>query len=279
MRFILCIATVAGVIGTYSSHAKPVERQDRESTGPIARSGDVEIDQIGIERRKVSYADKEADLVYMTLSFWLPVGGEGGDFRREAYSIRLVELQPIEDNTGKLLSTKSRLQAIPALSEEISASQMASRVGKQGPILQMELDAPARGATSLKLVKGKVEVRRRMEGDILKFDDLATRIGKRLDHPKLKDFPITPSMKFEVESTWVTLHVPTEHVRLLNWKLVSRGRELSADGHGKGRRKDGVELWQVYTGDHRKNCSLEIELAAPVEATTMPFEFKNLELP
>jgi hypothetical protein len=258
---------------------QPFRQDGDETTGPIARSGVVEVNQISIHRQKTAYAAKGAELTYMSLALWLPVVKSGRT--GEEYLVRLTELAPIKDETGKQLSTKARLEAIPELKDDTQADESAGVGGSSGPILMLTLDAPARGAAHLKLVKGKATVQRVMN-ETLHFEGLAKLAGKPLEHQRLKGYQITPSLEIKNASVEVSLRVPSRRGRLMNWSLTTRGGRLSPDSQGWSTEKEGGVLSQSYHGIGSKDvetAALELNVAVPVETKTLTFEFQNLELP
>src|SRR5438552_3665770 len=101
-----------------------------------APSGDVEITSIRIVRQKsVDYHDP-ADLTKMQLELWLTSKGKTIDKR---HLVSVVELGSIEDDTGKVLSTKIRLEKLRFLSEELISEHGRTGDGKSGPVLDFVL--------------------------------------------------------------------------------------------------------------------------------------------
>lgn len=250
---------------------------DDEFAGPIAKSGDAEIQQIAITRERVAYASKDADLTFMKLALWLPLkGNDVGD----GYLVRLNELQPIEDGSGKQLLSKIRLVDNAELFAEVRAHETQGRGGLTGPLLPLMLDAPSRGATRLKLVKGRATVHRIVEEKV-SFEKFGSLVGKPLDHPKLKDFKTTPTLATERSSREVGLNLPARHGRLREWSLLKGGRKLQPYTHSWRPDETGVAgaVTQSYIGEDVKDCTLELLLAVPVETRTFSFEFKDVELP
>jgi hypothetical protein len=257
----------------------PWRQSDDETTGQIARSGVVEIQSIAIHRRKSAYAAKSADLTYMTLALWLPLAKS--NVSGIEYLVRLNELEPIEDEKGRRLLTPGRLQEIPELKVDSQADESAGRDGTSGPILKLTLDAPARSAGNLKLVKGKATVHR-VENESLRFEGLAKLVDKPLDHQKLKGYAITPSIETRNGGVEVSLRVPSRHGRLKNWSLTTRAGRLRPDSLGWSPEKEGGVLSQTFRGIGAKDIEaavLELSMAVPVETRTFSFEFRNLELP
>lgn len=247
--------------------------QQPDRTPVIATSGDVEISAIRIARQKVSDAAKEADLTNMEIDLWFTSKAEGGPFRG---LLKVIELAAIEDDTGKLLSTKARLDALPFLNREVSADQSSIARGKTGPVIRVLLDAPAREAKAIKSIKGKAVVSRSSVAR-LEFKDLSAISGKPLDHPKLKGFKIEPTIKVEDGDTVLTLRLPADHARLVFWGLVKDGGVLSWNSESSA--DGGKEQDKTYPGDQMKDSFLGLMIAEPSEPRTLDFNFQNVELP
>jgi hypothetical protein len=252
--------------------------EDVKSPRAIAKSGGVEIHEIHITRRKVSYSAQGADLINMTIDLWFPGKVTGQFVDDEGYLVKLLELVPIEDDTGKTLTTKARLKDIATIKGEIRPSTSMSRGGQEGPVVTFVLEAPARGATAIKSIKGKAQVTRYMPTS-LRFDDLPSIAGKPLKHPKLKDFEIVPTVEVKDGRTTVTLRVPVHHARLLDWNLGKGAVQLDSESRGESPVQGGVNLEQTYKGDRSKGYSLHLSLAEPGATKVVEFVFKSVELP
>ena len=246
-----------------------------EDTGPIAVSGDAEIDGIDIARRKAAYAARGADLTTMTVGLWFPADWKG---EADAYLVKLTSLDPVVDDTGKVLSTHGRLADIRALRGEVQADCTPTIGGRTGPVLQMVLEVPARRATAIRIT-GKAEVSR-ARYQTVRFD-LATSLGKSLDHPLLRrrGFKVRPLVQVKGGDTLVTLQVPAMHDYLVEWDVEAGGQPLGWNIQGVEPGAGGVQLEQWYAGPLPKGCPLALQLAVPVETRTFAFDFRNVELP
>jgi hypothetical protein len=249
--------------------------EGRGRTGPIAISGGAELETIRIVRWKASYAAGEADLTNMEIALWLP-----GKWKPKStyYLVRILELKPIEDETGKVLTTNERLRSIPYLRAEVAVNGSRSFQGKEGPVIEFRLEAPARQATKIKSIKGKAEVSTATITP-LRFDDVSAMRGQALPHPKLRDLPIRPRIEVEDGMTRITLGMPDRYARVHNWWLEKCGERLPLSIEGPividGKFIRGKE----YQGERTKDYSLKILLAEPVQTKVFEFEFKDLELP
>jgi len=255
------------------SGQQPDEVQGR--TSPIAISGGAELETIRIVRWKASYAAKEADLTNMEIRLWLP-----GKWKDESkhHLVKFLDLKSIEDETGKLLSTNKRLEAIRYLKGEVEANGTMSFQGKEGPVIAFTLEAPARPASKIKSIKGKAEVSRATIAS-LRFGDVFSMRGKALEHPKLKVCPIRPTVEVENGETKVTLGVPDQSARLYDWWLEKDGKRLPLRGEGATLFDGKYVSGKTFRGDRIKEYSLRILLAEPVESKVFEFDFKNVELP
>jgi hypothetical protein len=127
-------------------------------TGPLAVSGGAEIEEISLHRSKVAYADPDADLAHLRVALWFPF--DKGGAAEAAYLVRLVSIDPIRDDTGKGLTGRKRLPAIRQWLQPVRAHNVVARDRREGPVLELTLDAPVRTAKRLQLLAGKVEVTR-----------------------------------------------------------------------------------------------------------------------
>ncbi|MBX9583551.1 MAG: hypothetical protein K2X87_24885 [Gemmataceae bacterium] len=148
-------------------------------------SNGVEIEEIHVVRRVALDAVKEADLTNMQLGLWFSADWEAKNGRSPPL-IHLQELSAVEDDTGRVLSTERRLKQIEPLRGEVRGNTWKNAGGKQGPVVSLLLDAPARGAGRIKSVKGKAQVTLTKPVS-LTFNDLAAVDGKILDHPDMKN--------------------------------------------------------------------------------------------
>lgn len=271
----LSAALIVAFLALVDSHAQ-VAKQDPDRVPVIATSGHVEIASIRVAREKVSRASKEADLTNLQIELWLTRDAESN--KPSDYLVKLLELAPVEDNTGKLLSTKSRVSAIEYLQDEVAARQINVVRPKEGPVIAITLEVPARTATSIKSLKGKALLSR-CTYVCLQFDNLAAINGKVLDHPKLKELPIRSSIKVEDGFSRLTLTVPKHYARLADWGLEEKGQLLSIFSESRSNEKDAIVLEKTYRGDRVKSASLRIMIAESNETKTLQFDFKDIELP
>jgi hypothetical protein len=237
----------------------------------IAVSGDTEISSIRIQRERASDAAIDADLTNMEIRLWLTSKWEGE--AGEAL-LRVTELAPILDSTGKLLSTKARLERMDFLHGEVRGHESGITRGRQGPVIRLLLDAPARQATTIQSIKGKAMVSQSISTR-LEFADLQSLSGKPLNHPKLKNLQIVPTISVNDGDTVLSLHVPNGHARLMVWGIVKNRRMLDPSSEST----DGITLQQHYDGDQMKDSSLGIMIAEPSPPKVFEFDFKNVELP
>jgi hypothetical protein len=245
----------------------------------IAASGGAEISAIRCIRTKVRRGVPEADLTNTELELWLPLETKGELVNTsDTYLVRLTELAPILDDTGKLLSTPERVAGSEFLKSEVRASRTYGVHGKDGPVVQMTLDIPSRQASAIKAVTGKGQVTR-VKTETLNFDKLSTRLDKPLEDTRFGAFKVEPRLVIEDGTTTFKLRVPNEHSRLIAWAIFTNGRERpfiveSATRVGP----DKWDLYRKYSGDV-SDSSLRIALAVPVEAKNFEFDFQNVALP
>jgi hypothetical protein len=149
---ILTLICCGLILRCHTSNARTARAQ--ETIRIVPASGGVELEEIHIVRRTALGAVKEADLTNMQLGLWF-----AGDWEAKEHDspplIHLQSLSAVEDDTGRLLSTDKRLKQIEYLRGEVRGNTWKSSGGKQGPVVNLLLEAPARGANKLKAIKGK----------------------------------------------------------------------------------------------------------------------------
>jgi hypothetical protein len=166
------------------------------------------------------------------------------------------------------------------LGEPIAASATQSSGGRSGPTVTLNLDAPARNATTIKSIKGTAEISR-VSRTQLKFDDLKAMNGKALLDPKLKNFEILSTVKTNrIDDTELTLKVPAEHAKLAYWGLREGKAECELISEGSIPNKDGsVLLTKTYTGNRLKTAFLGMVILEPTDPKRLEFHFKDVTLP
>jgi hypothetical protein len=239
----------------------------------IATSGSVEIEKIRISRERISGQVSHADFTNMVVSLWLTSKEESP----ERTLLQITELDPIYDGTGKLLTTKQRLDALPFLKKDFRGLEQKLSAGKNGPIIDLLLDAPSREATTIKSIKGKAVVSEVKEVHI-DFKDLAAINKKVLEDRMLNDFRIEVEIEVIKGETELTLQVPANHERLMWWGLVTNSRR-TVPIFFESRSADGDTLTKKYRGDQTTGTFLGIVMAKPTKTQEMEFHFRNIELP
>jgi hypothetical protein len=245
-----------------------------DQSSALAENGGVQISSIEVVKRAGEARAKERDPAGTQLNLWLTRKTEGAS---GFYVVSFAQLDPIEDDTGRILSSQARLEAMRFLKNDFKTTRHKSIDDRSGPTVSMVLDPPAKGATKIRLLKGKAVV---LTCARLKFDDLtAVTRGKPLEHAELKDFSIKPSVKFADGQTTVALEVPLDHARIAEWGLGERSSLLNPTTESISKESDCAILTKVYQGDHTKGSFLGIMVARPDETLTYDFEFKDIELP
>src|SRR5262249_1729437 len=123
----------------------------------VPGNGGAEVLGIRIIRRSALSAVKTAEPPGMELELWFPA-----DWKTQAASvqpiprrIRIRSLDPIEDDTGKLLLTKARREVIGCLRDEVRGTGWVLAHGKTGPVVSLALEVPARRAEAIRSIKGQ----------------------------------------------------------------------------------------------------------------------------
>jgi hypothetical protein len=203
--------------------------------------------------------------------------------------VHMKALEPIEDDSGKLLLTESRMKSIECLQGDVRMNSGTFYGGKGGPNLSLKLEAPSHKADKLKAIKGKAEVTFAKPVAVT-FSDLAAINGKELTHPDVKglrDMKLTfaieekngkVSAKIAAPFTYAS---PWNRGNLDDWQLVDGRKEIPLFSEGKSgdRKSDGVTVERTYGGKSYKGWSLRLVILDPIERKTFSFDFKNVELP
>lgn len=250
--------------------------QLQERTPPIASSGPVEVNEIRIARVSVSDASPEADLTNMRLSLWIDVK----DAKARDFLVRLVKLAPIADDTGKILSTDERRKEIRPLAEEVRASELKSFRGRRGPVVSLLLDAPSRGASRIKTLKGRIEVTPAGR-ETITLKNLPSLVGKQVKHDLLTETNVVPRIEIDDDLTEVTLEITGQHDRLIDWAVAQDGQPLRPAMESKSGIRDPVKsLGKGYRRIRlNKNTSLLIAVTTIGMKQVIDFEFADLDLP
>ena len=268
-----------GVLLIYYCNCTPgfAQEQVPERTPPTATSGQVEIDAIRITRIEASDASPEADLTNMQLSMWIDVK----DAKARTFLVRLVKLEPIVDDMGKVLSTDDRRRDILPLAKEVLASELKTSRDRNGPVVSLWLDAPSRGASQLKSLKGRFKVTP-AGTETLELENLPSIVGKQVKHKLLTETNVmVKSIEWGDYSTDVTLEVTGQHDRLINWTVAQDGQPLTPASLSKSAAGDLVQI--SGKGFRRlrpnENTSLLITVATVGEKQVIDFEFTDIDLP
>jgi hypothetical protein len=255
----------------------------------VPASGGAEVEEISITRASSLLAVKGAQLSSMSLGLWFPAEWKDKELTHQL--IRIKSLDPIEDDTGKLLLSEARRAQFSCLHYEVQATESKRTDGKAGPVVNLwHLDAPARRAEAIKSIKGKAEVTL-AKAVRLTFDDLDAINGKELDHP---DFPALRDMKLKFAikkgrfSGWTAemsapsrFDSPWNFGRLASWDVLDRGVKATYNHEGgrEPEHKGGVTEVRESYGGSVKGLSLRLVVLEPVETKTFDFDFRNVPLP
>lgn len=260
--------------------------QAQETVRIAPASGGVEVNELRISRRAVLGAAKEADLTYMVLGLWFTA-----DWKTDRHGavplIHLQELDAVDDDTGRLLSTDSRLKQIQCLGGEVREQMWQSLKGQQGPVTTFVLEAPGRGANKIKTLKGRARVTLARPVD-LTFPDLAAVNGKVLEHADLKGLAAM-KFRFAIEekdgnvlaklSAPVNYASPWNRGRLYDWDLMDGDKDVRLASESVSGAGAGVTVEKTYRRRTTKGLSLRLVVLEEVESKEFSFHFQNVELP
>jgi hypothetical protein len=249
----------------------------------IARNGNALIVSIELNFTKTAGDSKKAE-------FQLRLFFSAKSAKPREYLLRLTELKPIEDDTGKLLSPPELFEKLPELHEEtrIAQSRDDAEIDLTGPrepevhegdlvgrYLELKLEAPARTAATIKSIQGKaILARPKLVAvgipNVTSFDDT------RLDDPKLKDFELRATVRARDDQTDIFLQAPRWNSRLVAWGLAREGRMLREGA----RSESGGSFRKVYAENAaKKDTLLALVLREAIEPEVIEFEFKDVPLP
>jgi hypothetical protein len=270
------------------SHQLPAQERERPTREPVGRA---EIEQIEIVRWSVRDATKKGE---MKIDLWFPATWEKvpAGF---PHLIRLRSLSPIEDDTGKLLSTKDRLGQIAYLRSEVRGDTWRTGGGREGPDISFCLEAPQRRAEKIKAITGAADVSLAKVVS-LTFSDLAAINGKELDHPRikgLKDLKLRFSIEVKDGTVSATMQSPINFAspwnggRLQEWALFDGGKEVTSFNESTmpcdespSQQNDGVIVQRTFIGRRDfKGWSMRISVLEPVESKSFTFDLHGVELP
>jgi hypothetical protein len=196
----------------------------------------------------------------------------------DTWIVKILDLEPIADDTGKLLSTKERLAGLlggKGVGKEAIIQHSWSFGMRSGVKTSLELEGPARSAATIKSVKGKVVVSRATIKTVGAFD-LAKSAGKTLDHPLLKDLPIEVIIRMDKENnSIVSLKLDqSKSERIHRWGV------LDAEGKEITRFRDGPNILErTFDGKLPDGSELLLVIVRPIESRVFEFDLKAVELP
>lgn len=249
----------------------------------IAPASDgVELQEMQIQRQAVSNGLSDSS---MELKLWFT-----SNWPKDVRSplIHLQSLEAVEDDTGRVLSTKERRGDIFYLRGEVYGATWMQSGQQSGPEIRLQFDAPARNATRIKLIKGTAVVSA-TKTVALTFKDLAAIDGKILEHPDMKDLQrlkLRFSLKQEDGMLTAAIASPLNYAspwkigRLTDdWKILEGKTPLRFFGLGTSPEGDGVTVEQTFERRDAKGLSLRIFVREPVQTRTFKFEFRDVPLP
>jgi hypothetical protein len=272
---LLCVALFA---------AAPVHARDSSSASEsaatkhstLAESNGVGIDLIRIAKKRVAEPEGDTDTSSLVIELWLTRSPENDTGN---YSVRLLDLSDVKDNTGKLLSTPERRKAIRFLGEDLRTARKKNADGKAGPTFGLTFDVPAREATSIASLRGKA-VLSTLTSDRLKFEGLEALNGKALSHADFKGATVTAKFEVNEDRTTVELTLPTALSNsIVEWGLGKDAALLNPIAKDSSAVDGQTTLTKQYKGEHVADSFLGILFAKPVNVATYDFEFTDVDLP
>jgi len=208
---------------------------------PIGIDGQVEIERLEVHRVRAADAVKHADLTNLRVELFLDLK-EKFQSTDSGHLIRLVHLVDIRDDSGKLLLTEKRRNAIDMLQRPVKPqSFQVKRGGRQGPVVGFVIEEPAIGASRIVELAGAFEVAPYANRWIV-FRDLRRQIGKDLTHPLLPGVTFRPAI-FDGQYPYLELNSNLEEDdRIDHWMtrvLTEEGFEITPTSYGGGNLRQG----------------------------------------
>lgn len=202
-----------------------------------------------------------------------------GEHRRLTdYALRILSLDPVEDDAGKVLLTPERRKQNRALHERITTQESRTIGGIFGPLLPIRLDIPEPKATKVRRFRGRLEITpmRLVEVEFKKVVELA---GKKLENADVNHLDARIDIAAEDPKT-IKLSYDLAAGRVHSW-AVGVGDEpfepmmAESSGQSKPRRTES------YTFARRipAGASLWLTVIKPDEPQVVEFDFTEIPLP
>jgi hypothetical protein len=106
--------------------------------------------------------------------------------------------------------------------------------------------------------------------------------GKPLEHPKLGDLKIVPTLTVKDDITTLTLTSTADFKKLVSFGLLNESQKAEGfkiTSSGARVKGDVRERFQSYRGDQTGKTYLVVNIAQEEAPQTVRFEFKDIELP
>jgi hypothetical protein len=194
------------------------------------------------------------------------------------YAIQIVSLDPVEDNTGKQLLTADRRRANRSLHERVVATQMRTIGDVLGPTLALRLDIPDAKATTIRRLRGRLELCAVMVAEI-EFKNIVELAGKKLEHADLAGLEVSVEIPKD-DPTKINLKYNGNRARVREWTIAEGEKYLrpivqSASG------PNDPQTTQSFTFEKPipKNASLWLAVPKSGEPETAEFDFQDIPLP
>lgn len=249
----------------------PGTRQPVKYVDFLAESGGVELSRMTETRTREPDSAAWFDNDHLDLNLWLTFSDKEDLPNR--LMVRIADLEPIVDDTGKDLLSEFRREHAHLLNEDVYGFGFEMTRGKMGPRVLVRVDAPNRRATALKSIKGKAIISEPSYSK-LRFDKLRERSGKALEHDKLKSIEIVPSIEARRGKTIVRLAFADGRRQVVD-AILMVGEEMIL---ASGEEDDRNSMLRVFDGNHLDDAMLTIILAEPMNPRTLSFEFKDISL-
>lgn len=244
----------------------------------LAKSGEVDLERIKVDHTGVTIQATGEELAYTTITVRVPVTGDNPD----RTLLQLVELEPVRDNTGKLLSTEERMEDMERFAIYLHKySREVYNIDSSTISLHMQLDAPAVGAKSIPVIKGKL-LHSEAELVLIDVKDLTEHKHRKVEHPHLGKIQLATDVVLVDGQTEVSMHIPRlSRNQIDDWNLISKdgNRPLKYRSESSSPQGETNFVTKTYNGNLIQKAFLRIELNSPTKSRELDFEFNDIALP
>lgn len=246
-------------------------------TPAIAKSGEVELEQVKVNRSGIKNRETGEEIADTSISIRIPIKGE----KPERTVLQLIELEPVRDDTGKLLSTDEQMKRMDSCSIYLhKLAREQSNTDADSISLHMLLAVPADGAKSIPAIKGKL-LHSEAKLGVVDVKDLSEHKNRQIEEASLSKLKLFTDVALVKGRTEVSVHIPPRSYKLIDdWGLISnvgnrRLRNLFEKSSPQG---ETAVITKDYDGNVTQKAFLRIEFSSLTKSREISFEFKDVAL-